>query len=101
MNKRKLQEFASWAKGNLETQIKSSLAKIGINSGKDIKSSRIQGDITIIGELETSFPKEFYNQRASIVKRIQEDGYEHSIEQFASTWFNRLVALRFLEVHDY
>lgn len=101
MNKRKLQEFASWAKENLETQIKSSLAKIGINSGKDIKSSRIQGDITIIGELETSFPKEFYNQRESIVKRIQEDGYEHSIEQFASTWFNRLVALRFLEVHDY
>lgn len=101
MNKRKLQEFASWAKVNLETQIKSSLAKIGIYSGKDIKPSRIQGDITIIGELETSFPKEFYNQRESIVKRIQEDGYEHSIEQFASTWFNRLVALRFLEVHDY
>ena len=101
MNKRKLQEFASWAKENLETQIKSSLAKIGIYSEKDIKLSRIQGDTTVIDDLEASFPKEFYKQRESIVKRIYEDGYQCSIEQFASTWFNRIVALRFLEVHDY
>ncbi len=101
MNKRKLQEFASWAKENLETQIKSSLAKIGIYSEKDIKASRIQGDTTVIDDLEASFPKEFYKQRESIVKRIYEDGYQYSIERFASTWFNRIVALRFLEVHDY
>ena len=38
MNKRKLQEFASWAKTNLEKQIELSLKQIGIYSDNDIKN---------------------------------------------------------------
>ena len=101
MNKRKLQEFASWAKQNLEKQIELSLKKIGINSETDIKRSRVQGDVTIVDGVETTFKKQFHHQREEIINRIKNDGYEHSIEQFASTWFNRIIALRFLEVHDY
>ena len=101
MNKRKLQEFATWAKQNLEKQIEISLKKIGIHSLNDIKQSRVQGDITIIDGIETTFDKGFQKQRDEIVNRIKTDGYDHSIEQFASTWFNRIVALRFMEVHDY
>lgn len=101
MNKRKLQDFASWAKQNLEQQIVLSLKKIGINSAFDIKRAKIQGDITVVEDIETSFKKQFYHQREDIIRCIKEDGYHHTIEQFASTWFNRLIALRFLEVHDY
>jgi len=101
MNKRKLQEFASWAKQNLEKQIELSLKKIGINSETDIKKSRVQGDITIVDGVETTFKKQFHHQREEIINRIKDDGYNHTIEQFASTWFNRIIALRFLEVHDY
>lgn len=101
MNKRKLQEFASWAKQNLEKQIELSLKKIGINSETDIKRSRVQGDVTIVDGVETTFKKQFHHQREEIINRIKDDGYKHSIEQFASTWFNRIIALRFLEVHDY
>ncbi|MDD3106179.1 MAG: BREX-1 system adenine-specific DNA-methyltransferase PglX [Bacilli bacterium] len=101
MNKRKLQEFASWAKQNLEKQIELSLKKIGINSETDIKRSQIQGDVTIVDGVETTFKKQFQHQREEIINRIKADGYNHTIEQFASTWFNRIVALRFLEVHDY
>jgi len=101
MNKRKLQEFASWAKQNLEKQIELSLKKIGINSEQDIKRSRVQGDVTIVDGVETTFKKQFQHQREEIINRIKDDGYKHSIEQFASTWFNRIIALRFLEVHDY
>jgi len=101
MNKRKLQEFASWAKQNLERQIELSLKKIGINSDIDIKRSRIVGDVTTIDSIETTFNKQFHHQREEIVNHIKDDGFKHSIEQFASTWFNRIIALRFLEVHDY
>jgi len=101
MNKRKLQDFASWAKLNLERQIELSLKKIGINSDSDIKRSRVVGDVTIVDGIETTFKKQFHHQREEIINHIRDDGFKHSIEQFASTWFNRIIALRFLEVHDY
>ena len=101
MNKKKLQEFATWAKQNLERQIELSLKKIGIYSDSDIKQSKVQGDVTIIEGVETTFKKQFNNQREEIINVIKDDGYKHTVEQFASTWFNRIVALRFLEVHDY
>jgi hypothetical protein len=101
VNKKKLQEFATWAKQNLERQIELSLKKIGIYSDSDIKQSKVQGDVTIIEGVETTFKKQFNNQREEIINVIKDDGYKHTVEQFASTWFNRIVALRFLEVHDY
>ncbi len=101
MNKKKLQEFATWAKQNLERQIELSLKKIGIYSESDIKQARVQGDVTIIEGIETTYKKQFYNQRVEMINHIKDDGYKHTVEQFASTWFNRIVALRFLEVHDY
>lgn len=101
MNKRKLQEFATWAKLNLEKQIEISLRRIGINSETDIKRSRVQGDIIVIDGIETTFKKGFQSLREDIINRIKSDGFSHTIEQFASTWFNRIVALRFMEVHNY
>lgn len=101
MNKRKLQEFASWAKINLESQIEVSLRAIGINSIADIKISTVKGEITIIEGLEKTYPKKFKEQRDKLVNVIKELGYKNSIEQFAYTWFNRLIALRFMEVHGY
>ena len=62
MNKRKLQEFASWAKTNLEKQIELSLKQIGIYSDNDIKKSRVKGDITVIDGIETTFNKQFQNK---------------------------------------
>jgi type II restriction/modification system DNA methylase subunit YeeA len=101
MNKRKLQEFATWAKTNLESQIEVSLNAIGIHSELEIKPSEVKGEITIIEGIEKTFPKNFKENRNKIIGIIKELGYKNSIEQFAYTWFNRLVALRFMEVHGY
>ncbi|MDD2575214.1 MAG: BREX-1 system adenine-specific DNA-methyltransferase PglX [Acholeplasmataceae bacterium] len=101
MNKRELQNFAVWAKENLENQIKVSLNLMGIYSDKNIKRAFIQGDITVIeGETKT-YPKSFKASRDSIVRIVKDEGYENVIEQFAYTWFNRIVSLRFMEVHGY
>jgi len=101
MNKRKLQEFATWAKLNLEKQINSSLHSIGIYSDSNIKKSRIQGDLCVIDGIEKTFKYSFHGQREQIVNLIRTDGFDHTVESFAYTWFNRLVALRFMEIHDY
>jgi hypothetical protein len=101
MNKRKLQDFAAWAKQNLEKQITVSLLSIGIRSESDIKKSRVQGDVTVIEGIEKTFKSNFHEQREQIINRIKTDGFAHTVESFAYTWFNRLIALRFMEIHDY
>ncbi len=101
MNKRELQNFAVWAKENLETQIKVSLNLMGISSDEDIKKSYVQGDLTIIDGETRTYPKSFNKERESIVRIIKDEGYNNVVEQFAYTWFNRLIALRFMEVHGY
>ncbi|MGE4320495.1 MAG: BREX-1 system adenine-specific DNA-methyltransferase PglX [Acholeplasmataceae bacterium] len=101
MNKRELQNFAVWAKENLENQIKVSLNLMGIHSDKNIKRAFVQGDITVIEGESKTFPKNFKVSRDNIVRIIKDEGYENVVEQFAYTWFNRIVALRFMEVHGY
>lgn len=101
MDKRALQNYAIWAKNNLEQQITLSLKSLGINSATDIKEARIVGDRTIIDGDFNSYPRELKNQRDNIIKLIKDDGYEHVVEEFAYTWFNRIIALRFMEIHDF
>ena len=101
MDKRALQSYAVWAKNNLESQIEVSLKTLGINSEKDIKEARKVGDYTIIDGDSNSYPGDLKEKRDSIVKLIMTDGYKQVIEEFAYTWFNRIVALRFMEVHDF
>ena len=101
MDKRALQSYAVWAKNNLENQIEVSLKTLGINSEKDIKEARRVGEYTIIDGDSNSYPADLKNKRDSIVRLIQTDGYKQVVEEFAYTWFNRIVALRFMEVHDF
>ena len=101
MNKRELQNFSVWAKENLETQIKVSLNLLGIFSETNIKRAFIKGDVTVIEGESRTYPKNFKGKRDSIVRLIKEEGFENTIERFAYTWFNRLIALRFMEVHGY
>lgn len=101
MDKKALQYYAVWAKNNLESQIEVSLKTLGINSEHDIKEARKVGDYTIIDGDSNSYPGDLKDKRDSIVKLVKTDGYKQVIEEFAYTWFNRIVALRFMEVHDF
>lgn len=101
MDKRVLQIYSVWAKDNLEKQIEVSLKTLGIHSESDIKEARTVGDYTIIDGDSNSYPKDLYDKRRHIVNLIKTDGYKAVIEEFAYTWFNRFVALRFMETHDF
>lgn len=101
MDKKKLQAYAEWAKDNLEEQIEVALKSLGINSEKDIKEARKVGEYTIIDGDANSYPADLKNKRDQIVSIIRREGYKQVIEEFAYTWFNRIVALRFMELHDF
>ena len=41
------------------------------------------------------------NKRNKLIKEINAKGFEQVIEEVAYTWFNRFIALRFMEVNNY
>jgi len=55
------------------------------------------GDVVIING--RPFPKVVSQQRRSLEARIKRLGFEQVMEAMAYTWFNRLVALRYMELH--
>lgn len=101
MEKRVLQTYSTWAKEHLENQIEVSLKALGIHSEQDIKSAKRAGDYTVIEGDPNSYPGSLLGKRSRIVTLVRENGYQNVIEEFAYTWFNRFVALRFMEVHDF
>ena len=40
-------------------------------------------------------------RRENLVKAIEEQGFDQVIEETAYTWFNRIIAIRFMEVNNY
>lgn len=101
MDKRVLQTYAVWAKENLEQQIEVSLKTLGINGDNDYRQAKRSGDYTIIDGDFNSYPADLYGKRQEIIAQVRLKGYKNIIEEFAYTWFNRFVALRFMELRDF
>lgn len=41
------------------------------------------------------------NQRSQLIANIRQNGFTQTMEEAAFTWFNRFIALRFMEVNNY
>lgn len=94
MNKNAIQKFAIWARKELITQVSQRAYQYGIDeSGFGDASAD-----TLNGRLLTAEEK---SQRQELIKQIKEKGYKQVMEEVAYTWFNRFIALRFMEVNNY
>ena len=58
-----------------------------------------KGDLAVIGE--RAFPANIIRPRAALVKKVEQLGVAQAIEQAAYSWFNRLCAIRYMELKDY
>ena len=94
MDKNAIKKFAVWAREELIKRVSQRAMKYGIEEGKpfdlDVDSAN--------GEVLTPVEKE---QRRALAEDIKSKGYQHVIDEVAYTWFNRFVALRFMEVNNY
>ena len=94
MNKNAIQKFAIWARNELIAQVSQRAYQYGIDeSGFGDASAD-----TLNGRLLTAEKK---SQRQELIKQIKEKGYKQVMEEVAYTWFNRFIALRFMEVNNY
>lgn len=113
MNKTAIKNFAVWARRKLISEITYKAGLIGINEkGISQPLSISTGNIQFF-DIGTGNPNEISDheikQRNALVKQIKEKestsdyktAFQFVIEEVAYTWFNRLIAIRFMEVNDY
>jgi len=113
MNKTAIKNFAIWARNKLIADITYKAGLLGITD-KEIKAHLPQSTKDVqffdIGTKEPySISGEEIKQRDKLVELISSKSrqadyttaYKSVVEEVAYTWFNRLIAIRFMEVNDY
>ena len=113
MNKTAIKNFAIWARNKLITDVSYDARLIGITEdgiAKPLPQSFGGTQFFDIGTAEPySISGEAVRQRDKLIEVIQQKekdtdyktAYQYVIEEVAYTWFNRLIAIRFMEVNDY
>lgn len=99
MNTAKLKKYAPQARREFINAVSKQLNQLGIYSDKQISEVKQEGSVLLI-EGKT-FEPSVKTARERLVKKVQEMGYNQLVEQVAYTWFNRLCAIRYMEIHDY
>ena len=99
MNKSAIKKFATSARKSLIDSIKKQALIYGIKKDKIDKPDYSSDDAVIINGIV--YPKEIKDQIAKLISRHSAIGYDNLIEEVAYTWFNRFIALRFMEVNKY
>jgi hypothetical protein len=102
MNTAKLKSYAPQARRDFIAAVQARANQFGLSAkgGKlDIAASEKTGDIVVIAG--QAWPAKVHQQRERLIQRINQDGFAHTIEAVAYTWFNRFAALRYMEIHDY
>ena len=113
MNKTAIKNFAIWARNKLIADVSYDARLIGITEdgiAKPLPQSFGGTQFFDIGTAEPySISGEAVRQRNKLIEVIQQKekdtdyktAYQYVIEEVAYTWFNRLIAIRFMEVNDY
>ncbi len=112
MNKANLKAYAPQARKDFITAVTARASLLGV-SAAHVSPATVSGGVAIIDGVE--WPAKVADQRQALLDRIARhsgqnpQGGQHSInpaafqqtmEEVAYTWFNRLVALRYMELHE-
>lgn len=94
MDKSVIKKYAIWARGELIEKVTQKAYMYGINPNETL-------DINLRSYNGVLFNDTEIKQRQALIKKIDSEGYPQVIEEVAYTWFNRFIALRFMEVNGY
>ena len=94
MNKSAIQRFAISARTELIAQVSQRAYQYGITE----EGYGDENAVTVGGR---ALSTDEQRQRKELVAQIRSKGYKQVMEEVAYTWFNRFIALRFMEVNNY
>lgn len=98
MNKAALKKFAVFARNELIAQVKLKAKTFGVTP-EGLPEVKEGADYIEVNNVR-------YDQKekkafAKLFQAYRQKGYEQLIEEVAYTWFNRFIAIRYMEVHNY
>ena len=94
MNKTAIKNFAVEARVMLLEAVKQRAFEYEVTEGgeNDPAQEAVNG---------ATLTAEERNQRAQLIAKVKANGFSQTMEEAAYTWFNRFIALRFMEVNNY
>lgn len=98
MNKNKLKTYAPKARQAFIQAVTDRAHYYGLSKDNQ-EPVMVEGDFAIIAG--QAHPKAVADQRKKLEERISASSFDHVMEEIAYTWFNRLVAIRYMELHGY
>ncbi len=110
MDKKAIKTFAIQARRDLIKSIRLKMENLGINeNGVEEKSAASTSEIEYYGDKGLFISGQDIKRRRDLVSRLKtmakqeewRDAFSDLIEEVAYTWFNRIIAIRFMEVNDY
>lgn len=94
MDKNAIKKYAVWARRELISRVSQKALQYGITDKDIVPASAISVNGVVLSAEEVK-------QRKALIEQIDSKGYEQVMEEVAYTWFNRFIALRFMEVNGY
>ncbi|WP_392476032.1 BREX-1 system adenine-specific DNA-methyltransferase PglX [Nostoc sp. C110] len=106
MNRTAIKNFAIWARRYLREQVKARAAQFGITHKSITEPQTVAGGLLVAGQtLNTTEANQYHQLRNRLqdltLSSSQPQAIDALIDEIAYTWFNRLAALRFMEVNGY
>ena len=100
MDKAKIAQFSDALRNKLLDETKTRATYYEIHSDNILSVDEEHEDsIVVCGK--TFIGKKIKHQRAQLVREIEKKGYVQVMDEVTYTWFNRFVALKFMEVNGY
>ena len=99
MNTAQIKAYAPKARTDFIKAVTERAARFGIHGDTLIDPIEFKGDLAIIGN--QPFSRKGGELREKLVGRVKQSGFEMFIRSHAYTWFNRFVAIRYMELHDF
>ncbi len=99
MDKASIIRFSDTVRDRLYEETKNRAANYGIFPDKIQDVDKELEDSIIIGG--RVFNRKIKRQREQLVREVRKKGYDQLIDEVTYTWFNRFVALKYMEVNGY
>lgn len=99
MDKAILKKFAIESKQDLMDKIRSKIKTFYVDG--DFKNEQ-KGEVYILSNENSplSLTNDMFKKRELLIKRINDSSIEQVIEEAAYTWFNRIIAIRYMELNE-
>lgn len=98
MNKTAIRAFATSARRELIEQVSLRAKELGVTETR-CATPEVGPDYVVLGGMR--FPKAYQRGYERLCAEWKRKGFHRLVEEVAYTWFNRIIAIRYMEIHDY